>query len=159
MIRPNLGMDHLLNNYKVEQLVLNEAPTVEDGTPLKTVLFTMRNLKIGSILTVRGKKLTGIFTEHDFMKVVTQGESWDAPIEQVASPKPWVVQNDAGLKEVIQLMKEKNIRHVPVLDKEGALKGVLSIRSVIKLFAEHFPADVMNLPPRLHKNAKTPEGG
>lgn len=159
MMRTNLGMDRLLQNYKVQQLVLNDAPTVEDGTPLKAVLFTMRNLRAGSILTVKGKKLTGIFTEHDFMKVVTKNESWDSPIEEFVSNKPWVVQTDSALKDAIQLMKEKNIRHVPVLDKDGDLKGVLSIRNIIKLFAEHFPADVMNLPPRLNKNATTQEGG
>lgn len=152
-------MDGLLENYVVQQLPLNKGLMLAESTPLKAALFAMRDQKTGFVLTTDGKALTGIFTEHDFMKVIIDKVSWEEPIGRFTTKKPWVVEGTASLRDVIRLMKERKIRHVPVMQPDGGLLGVLSVRNVIKLFAEHFPADVMNLPPRLHDDAPTPEGG
>ena len=158
MMRPSF-MEKLLQQYTVNQLPLNKGLVLEESTPLSSALTLMRNEKSGHVLTSDGKKMTGIFTEHDFMKVVVDKSSWKEPISRFTTKKPWVVQVGAQLLDVIRLMKEKKIRHVPVLNADQSLLGVLSVRNVIKLFAEHFPADVMNLPPRAHTNAPTREGG
>ncbi|MCB0308173.1 MAG: CBS domain-containing protein [Bdellovibrionales bacterium] len=152
-------MDEILDDYKVTQLPLNKGLVVAHGTKIHSVLQFMREQKTGCILIKKGDKYTGIFTEHDFVRLLFEKHSWDKSIEDVATPNPWVIQSDMHLKDAIVLMKEKNIRHIPVFEKTESLVGVLSVRSVIKLIAEHFPADVMNLPPRLHKDPKTPEGG
>lgn len=158
-MRPTLGMEKLLKNYLVQQLPLSRGLVIEKGTPLKAVLFSMRDQKTGCAMIVEKGALIGIFTEHDFLKIVISDHSWDQPIEMFASKKPWTTQPEMPVRDAIALMKDKKIRHLPVVKDEGQFLGVISIRNVIKLFAEHFPADVMNLPPRLHKNPITQEGG
>ncbi len=61
---------------------------------------------------------------------------------------------DHPMQEAARIMQEKNIRHLPVVDQEGNLCGMLSDRDVKRAMDSHFPgfskgavaADFMNWP-------------
>jgi CBS domain-containing protein len=61
---------------------------------------------------------------------------------------------DCSMQEAARLMQEKNIRHLPVVDQEGNLSGILSDRDVKRAMDPHFPGfakgtvagDFMNWP-------------
>jgi hypothetical protein len=56
-------------------------------------------------------------------------------------------------------MKQKKFRNIPIFSSTGELEGVLTIQNIIRLFAEHFPEEVLNLPPRLNQVPTETEGG
>jgi len=55
-------------------------------------------------------------------------------------------------------MTERGYRHIPLLDERGRRAGMIAARDVVNYVAEHFPAEVVNLPPRLDQVFKTPGG-
>jgi FOG: CBS domain len=50
---------------------------------------------------------------------------------------PITIYFDENLEKATLLMKEKNIRHLPVINKEGKLIGMLSSRDIIKVSLEY----------------------
>lgn len=153
-------MESQLSQLKTSQLPLLKGLVMEGSVSIEDVLFAMRANKTGCVVVTEKNKVIGIFTERDFLtRVVKETISWKSPIAQVCTKNPLTLTETEPLSTALTLMKTKNIRHLPIFDGKNDLKGVLSIRQIIQLFAEFFPTDMMNLPPRLNKQALNPEGG
>ena len=150
----------LLENYIIRQVPLASGIVLPENTPLSDVLDSMREKKTGCVVTSKNSKITGIFTERDLLnKVINEAVDWKSPIIKFVTPNPATMKADEPLRKALYLMRKKNFRHIPIFEEDGSLLGVLSVRNVIKLTAEHFPAEVMNLPPKLHHHPRKPEGG
>jgi CBS domain-containing protein len=77
--------------------------------------------------------LAGIFTERDYArKLVLQGKSsQNTLVRDVMSTKLITVKPEDSLDFCMQLVTEKRIRHLPVMDQEH-LVGMLSIGDLLK---------------------------
>jgi CBS domain-containing protein len=77
--------------------------------------------------------LAGIFTERDYArKLVLQGKSsQNTLVRDVMSTKLITVKPEDSLDFCMQLVTEKRIRHLPVMDQES-LVGMLSIGDLLK---------------------------
>jgi IMP dehydrogenase len=100
------------------------------------------NRKMIGILVVLDDsgKLAGVISERDIMRLVESQDSnlWNKPVKAVMTPreKLYTVQKGTHLDDVMGLMTEKRIRHLPVMDGD-ALMGIISIGDVVKnLFDE-----------------------
>ena len=135
-----------------------------EDAPLEEVVESMRKEKVGSVVVIsRGNaanKVVGIFTERDLLiRVMNEAITWNEPVRKFATSPATLMKADEPLRKAIYVMRKKNIRHIPIFEQDDSLLGVLSVRNIIRLLAEHFPAEVMNLPPRLNQKMLTPEGG
>jgi CBS domain-containing membrane protein len=52
-------------------------------------------------------------------------------VSELMTPKPVTVTPDTPLAEVVELMEERRIRHVPVVDAEDELLGIVSQRDLV----------------------------
>ncbi|MDX2193804.1 MAG: CBS domain-containing protein [Gemmatimonadales bacterium] len=89
----------------------------------------MTNRGIGSVLIVEQGELLGIMTERDVLRrVVAQAKDPGVtPIAEVMTRAPlFTVTPDTTLDECRQLFSSRRIRHIPVLDAQGALAGVVT---------------------------------
>lgn len=114
---------------------LRRAPvTTPPDATIRSVLQTMHELRIGSIVVVDGAgKPLGIFTERDVLdRVALSGVSLDLPIQSVMTPEPRSLPSTAALFEAAQLMARHCFRHVLVTE-EGKLAGVISERDLFTL--------------------------
>ncbi len=110
-------------------------------TPDKTILDAakiMAEHNIGSIPVVQdGEKLVGIFTERDLVRHVARGTPLDTKLSEVMTTKLVVAHPGDPLPLLAQKMLQHGIRHIPVVDQQGKLLGVISIRRVLQyLLAE-----------------------
>ena len=149
----------LFADAKVSHLHLPPAVQVSPKTPLSQAIDLMKKGE-GCILICEGKRLRGLFTERDLLNRV-MGKAVDptAPIERFMTPDPVTLSDDAFLVRVVDMMDEKGFRHIPLVDSGGEVKGLVSVSHIITYLAEHFPAEVYNLPPRLDQRSHTSEGG
>ncbi|MDP2870683.1 CBS domain-containing protein [Methyloversatilis sp.] len=102
-----------------------------------TVLDALRLLAehgIGAVLVTDAGKLAGIFSERDYARrVVLEGKSSSStPLREVMTSKLIHVTPANTVDDAMQLMTDKRIRHLPVLDETGALVGVVSIGDMVK---------------------------
>lgn len=99
-------------------------------------LELMAEKNIGALPVIdpdNGGKLLGIFSERDYArKVILRGKSSHATTvgELMSSPVTAVSPSDK-IETCMQLMTERHIRHLPVLDS-GRLIGLISIGDVLK---------------------------
>ncbi|MCX8145444.1 MAG: CBS domain-containing protein [Azovibrio sp.] len=118
----------------------NRQPVVV--SPKDTVyhaLQVMADNDVGAVLVMDGEKLVGIFSERDYArKVILSGRnSRDTRIEAVMTSKVAYVTPAHSLAACMSLMTEHRFRHLPVLDDEERLLGVVSMGDLVKATLSH----------------------
>lgn len=90
--------------------------------------------KVGAVTVVEGRKLVGVFTERDLMyKVVHKRMDPDKTlIRQVMTSPVITIPANMPVEEVLQMMLEKHIRHLPISQDGKTAEGMLSIRNVLQ---------------------------
>lgn len=148
-------------NTPISDLSLRTPIVVEDSASVAEAVDAMNEHHTGCVLVVRDGKLVGIFTERDVLKkVVFQSESPTDRVEVVMTPNPEALEPEASIAFALNKMSVGGYRHVPVVDREGKPIGVLSVRDIVDLLVELYPADVLNLPPTPAQGiATTVDGG
>jgi len=111
-----------------------QVATVAPGQTVIEALKLMAEQNIGSILVLEGDRLVGIFTERDYArKVVLEGKnSHDLPVSAVMSDKVIYVTPERTTSESMAIMTEKRCRHLPVLDADKKVLGIISIGDLVK---------------------------
>ena len=93
----------------------------------------MRKVRVGAAVVLDGDQLAGIFSERDIMLRVVGAEKDPATttVLDVMTREPESVEADTEGGDALELMVRKHIRHLPIVDKEGKLVGLLSIRNLL----------------------------
>src|SRR5574343_1518199 len=107
---------------------------VAPGDTVLHALTVMAHNDVGALLVLDGEQLVGIFSERDYArKIILQGKSSkETLVREIMSDKVAYVTPRATLDECMALMTEKHFRHLPVLDDEGAVVGMVSIGDLVK---------------------------
>jgi CBS domain-containing protein len=122
---------HLLEAKAPEVFAIGPAAPVIDAIRL------MAEKRIGAVLVMDAGRLVGILSERDYArKIVLQGHSSkDTPVRDIMTAEVVTV----GLKDTtdhcMQIVTNRRIRHLPVLDGDAVL-GVISIGDLVKAVIE-----------------------
>lgn len=116
--------------------LVNRQPRVVSISPRATVrdaAKAMAAANVGCAAIVEGRKLVGIFTERDVLKrVLLQDLDVDeVSVADVMTRDIICAGAEQRSRDARLLMQRHHIRHLPVLDDEGYLIGVLSIRDLV----------------------------
>jgi CBS domain-containing protein len=97
----------------------------------------MADKNIGAIVIKDQDKLIGIFSERDYArKVVLKGKnSTDTKLSEVMSKEVITISSDMQIDACMQLMTDKRVRHLPVVDN-GKSIGIISIGDVVRLMID-----------------------
>jgi len=107
--------------------------SIESGNTVEDAIRSMNSRKISALMVMEDGKPMGIFTERDVVRCYVNNEN---PFSAVAL-KDAMTQNiivadpDEELCNIMSVMIQKNIRHLPVMD-HGKIIGMLSIRDIIQ---------------------------
>jgi CBS domain-containing protein len=112
---------------------------------VRVAIARMLEEEIGSVAVCEGSRLVGIFTERDVMRLAGAGGDFgEFLVRDVMTTKLFAVEPEDDVMAAAQLMQDKRIRHVPVVQGENVL-GILGIREVMRtlverLWSQHDPA-------------------
>lgn len=130
-------------------LRIARVPPVSIGpeASVKEAVEKMTAASTGAIAVVDKGKLVGMFTERDLMNRVVRE---DRPIAQtkmreVMSADPHVAPLEMDVTDAFEFMTKKHFRHLPVVDDQGHLKGMLSMRHLMRRIAEHLSHELESL--------------
>jgi len=114
--------------------------SVSSEATVYEALVIMAEKHVGALLVMDGDHLAGIFSERDYARsVVLKGKSSkDTPIKEIMTPGSLLitVTPRQTVEECLNLVSNKRIRHLPVLDN-GKVAGVLSIGDLVKATIEY----------------------
>jgi CBS domain-containing protein len=100
----------------------------KDATVLQAALL-MNDHKIGALVVTDGGRIVGMFTERDVLRRVV-GEQRDPTrtmVYEVMTDEVVCCSPGTNLEEARSSMKNRRIRHLPVVDGDGGLLGLVSI--------------------------------
>ena len=148
-----------LRKTKLRELRPTDPLCLDRQTTLAGAIETMHSQKASCALVCDNGRIAGILTERDILnKVAGEAVSFDSPVEQFMTRDPKVLTAEDYLSDAVLLMESGDYRHVPIVDSEGRVAGMISIHNVIDLLAEIFPEEVLNLPHRTDQYMTTREG-
>jgi CBS domain-containing protein len=120
----------------VNDILKNKGYEVSTIRPEKTVyeaLQLMHDKDIGAVLVTENDKLLGIFSERDYArKLILYGLfSKETLVKDMMTKELMVVAPADNIAKCMELMTDKKVRHLPVVDK-GKLVGLISIGDLVK---------------------------
>ena len=90
------------------------------------------------VLICNGKKITGILTERDIVRLYAKyNETFsflDPTLEEIMTPDPVCVNLETELETAIILAKTHSLRHLPVLDDKENLVGLVTMSHLMKTY-------------------------
>jgi CBS domain-containing protein len=106
----------------------------------------MTDVHVGALLVTEGEKIVGIYTERDYLyKGENEGRvAKDTKIKDVMSVRMITVTKDTTVEQCVDLMKQYNIRHLPVVEN-NQLVGLVSMRDVIAAAFENKESEIRGL--------------
>ncbi len=103
--------------------------------PQDTVFEALQLLaeyEAGALMVMDGGQLIGVLSERDYTrKVALQGRSSrDTTVAEIMSRNVFTVSPRTDIRECIALMKERKVRHLPVVDG-GMVLGMIAVRDLL----------------------------
>jgi CBS domain-containing protein len=118
---------------QLREIMRTDVIDVEPAETLQAAAQAMKEGKISSVLVTEDGYLIGILTERDVVKAVAEGIDTEVThIRDYMTSAPTAATPDTSVEEAAQIMLEHGFRHLPVVDGERELKGVVSIRDLAK---------------------------
>ena len=112
----------------------NDVTSVAPETPVHSVVRTLANARIGSVLVIDPEgSLVGILSERDIViSLASQGAATlDLPASRIMTRAPRTASPRTTEEEAMGLMTDGRFRHLPVVE-DGVLVGLVSIGDVVK---------------------------
>jgi len=117
--------------------------TAPPETTVATLLDLLAEHRIGAVVVSADGGVDGIVSERDVVRALrTAGPALlDAPISTVMTADVVVTGPGDTVEEMMRVMTERRIRHVPVVTDGGRMAGIISIGDVVKSRIDELEAD------------------
>jgi arabinose-5-phosphate isomerase len=92
--------------------------------------------RTGAVILVDATgRLSGLFTDSDLARLLEQRRECqlDRPISEVMTPKPLTIHPDRTLSAAVDLLSERRVSELPVVEEDGVPLGLIDITDVIGL--------------------------
>lgn len=135
-------MNNLLKLARVQ------AVSVEPTTTVIAAVEAMAKASVGAVIVEEAGQLVGIFTERDVMlRVVKEGRDPGSTLvrDVMTSPALSIRKDEATPDDVLKIMADRHIRHLPVLGATGKAEGVLSMRHLLARKIEQLTREMDSL--------------
>lgn len=107
--------------------------TISPDATVRELLALLSEYNIGAVVVSQdGTAVDGIVSERDVVRHLAGSASLlDSPVAEIMTARVYTADADERLDDLMALMTEHRIRHVPVL-ADGRLTGIISIGDVVK---------------------------
>jgi CBS domain-containing protein len=117
--------------------------TAPPETTVATLLDLLAEHRIGAVVVSADGGVDGIVSERDVVRALrTAGAAvLDAPISTVMTADVVVTAPGDTVEDMMRVMTDRRIRHVPVVTQDGRMAGIISIGDVVKSRIDELEAD------------------
>lgn len=117
---------------KITGLIDEDVITTLGDISVKEAIKILYQRHVGSIIIVdKDNKCRGIFTDRDAIRVIADDIPLSKPLSEVMTTNLKTVDEHATFAMAKDIMRTHRIRHLPVVDEQGKLIGLLSLRRIL----------------------------
>jgi CBS domain-containing protein len=118
----------MAHHRSIRELMTTKPTTVEPSRTVVDAARVMKQEDVGPVPVVEnGDRLAGIVTDRDIVvRAIADGRDPDTPVGGVATRDARTVTPDSDVDEAIKIVREDDVRRVPVVD-DGRPVGIVSI--------------------------------
>lgn len=114
----------------------DEAPAaVKIGATVEHAIQTMIDNAVGAVAVVDDNRVVaGMFTERDVLaKFALSGRNpRETPVRELMTTIVEMATQQTSPSEALAIMLERHYRHLPIVDEQGKLLGICSIRNILQ---------------------------
>jgi CBS domain-containing protein len=139
---PSSEIEQSLLNDHIRILNPKTPFAVTPDTAIGSVLKQMVEKGIGCVMVADGQIPVGIFSERDaLLKLNTEAaELAEHPVSEFMTANPEMLEDSAKIAFAVQRMDLGGYRHVPIVSEDGTMKGVISVRDILRYLTERMTA-------------------
>ena len=125
--------------------------SVGPEAPVLEAIRAMAEHHVGALLVMKGEVLAGIVSERDYArKVILRGRSSsDTPVRDIMTSPVLTVSPDTSVEQCMQIVTDKRVRHLPVLEA-GRVIGMVSIGDLVKALIAEQQQQIQQLESYIH---------
>lgn len=113
---------------KIADVMTRDVQIVGPQDSVRRAAQLMDELNVGALPVCDGQRLVGMITDRDItVRVTAAGLAADTQVSQAMSEDIRWCREDASIKDVIETMKNVQIRRVPVIDDDKRLIGIVAL--------------------------------
>jgi CBS domain-containing protein len=113
---------------------IKELWTLKPDDTVLHALKMMAEKNVGALPVLEDDILIGIFSERDYARIfpLKKKEPEKTPVSEVMTEEVYCISPTNTAGQCMGMMTEKRIRHLPVLDDNGKMVGIITIGDVLK---------------------------
>ena len=123
---------------KIAQILANKGPflaTIKPGASVKHLVDDLRNHNIGALIVSEdGQHIAGIVSERDIVRKLSEfaGEVSALKVSDIMTTDVTTCTPEVTVEDLMATMTEQHFRHIPVVQEDGNLLGIVSIGDLVK---------------------------
>ncbi|KPP94700.1 MAG: putative signal transduction protein [Bacteroidetes bacterium HLUCCA01] len=134
----------------IQDILSRKGTVIYHVTPANTVyeaIEKMAEYNVGALVVLDGDRLCGIVSERDYRnKIILKGRaSRETKVSEIMTDRVICLGPQHSVDHGLNIMTQKKIRHLPVLDDSQKLVGVVSIGDLVKATIEQKNLEIEDL--------------
>lgn len=119
--------------------------SVDASLTINETAKMMEDGKVGAVIVMENNVPVGIVTDRDFsVKVAAHAYQITEPVKQIMSSPLFSVNSDEPVRIAADLMHERKIRKLPVID-DGKVVGIITATDIVSLLAVSVEEDMRDM--------------
>lgn len=129
---------------KIRDVMSKDVQVARPGDTIQEVASRMASGDFGFMPVADGEQLIGTITDRDItVRAVAGGAAPSSPVVEYITRDPHTVRDHDDVKSVLDSMGTRQVRRLPVLDKNDRLVGVVSLGDLAKRVKEHYAGETL----------------
>ncbi|MBX0288400.1 CBS domain-containing protein [Halomicroarcula sp. F28] len=124
----------LLKPIRVNEIITDDVVTAERDTPVRTVVAKMAENDVGSVVVVEDDRPIGIITDRKVALALEETpDIAQRTAEELLHGDVFTADPSMNIFDAIQVMSDEGIRRLPIVDDNGALRGIVTLDDALVL--------------------------
>ncbi|WP_423793371.1 IMP dehydrogenase [Methanocaldococcus indicus] len=119
---------HVIAVKKADEFIVKDVITISPESTIGEAMEIMEYNSISGMPVVENDKVVGIITHRDIKAIKNK----DKKVRDVMTKNVITAKEDISEEEALNLMYENRVERLPIVDDEGKLIGIVTLRDILK---------------------------
>jgi CBS domain-containing protein len=129
----------------ISDVMTKSVISVDAALTINETAKMMEDAKVGAVIVMEDNVPVGIVTDRDFsVKVAAHSYQITEPVKQIMSSPLFSINSDESVRIAADLMHERKIRKLPVID-DGNIVGIITATDIVNLLSVSVEEDMRDM--------------